>query len=91
MAETNARPLTIRYFASVREGVGRAEETMDVPGRIATVGALVDWLRARDPAYEAALAETARIRAAVDRRHAGPETPIAGAGEVALFPMMTGG
>jgi sulfur-carrier protein len=31
------------------------------------------------------------VRAAIDKRHVRPETPIAGAREIALFPPMTGG
>jgi molybdopterin synthase sulfur carrier subunit len=31
------------------------------------------------------------VRAAVDRVHAKPDTPLAGAAEVAFFPPMTGG
>ena len=33
--------LTVRYFAWVREKVGRAEEVVDVPQGVATVGDLV--------------------------------------------------
>jgi molybdopterin synthase sulfur carrier subunit len=31
------------------------------------------------------------IRAAIDRNHVKAQTPIAGAGEIAFFPPMTGG
>lgn len=79
------------YFAWVRERIGRTEEELDVPSSIATVGDLVDWLKARGPEYEHALAEPRAIRVALDRVHADPMTPIAGAREVALFPPMTGG
>lgn len=56
-----------------------------------TLGQFVEWLRTRGPAYAAALAPELSIRAAVDRIHGNPETSIAGAAEIALFPMMTGG
>jgi molybdopterin synthase sulfur carrier subunit len=79
------------YFAWVRERIGRNEEDLDPPSSIATVGDLVDWLRARGPEYEHALAEPRAIRVALDRVHADRTTPIAGAREVALFPPMTGG
>jgi molybdopterin synthase sulfur carrier subunit len=79
------------YFAWVRERIGRNEEDLDPPSSIATVGDLVDWLRARGPEYEYALAEPRAIRVALDRVHADRTTPIAGAREVALFPPMTGG
>jgi molybdopterin synthase sulfur carrier subunit len=79
------------YFAWVRERIGRKDEEVALPASVATAGDLLDWLRARGPEYEHALAEPRAIRLAVDRLHAGRETPIAGASEVALFPPMTGG
>ncbi len=86
-----ATPVTVRYFASVREGIGVGSEDVALPEDVTTVGALLDWLRGRGPSYGAALSEELRIRAAVDRVHATPETPLSGAREIAIFPMMTGG
>lgn len=79
------------YFAWVRERIGRTDEEIAVPSSIATAGDLLDWLKARGPEYEYALAEPTAIRIAIDRVHARRDTPLAGAGEVALFPPMTGG
>jgi molybdopterin synthase sulfur carrier subunit len=79
------------YFAWVRERIGRTEEELDPPSNIATVGDLVDWLKARGPEYQHALAEPRAIRVALDRVHADRTTPITGVREVALFPPMTGG
>jgi molybdopterin synthase sulfur carrier subunit len=79
------------YFAWVRERIGTADEKVDLPPEVRTVGDLLNWLQTRGPGYEAALAEPAAIRVAVDRMHVGPDTPLRGAGEVALFPPMTGG
>jgi molybdopterin synthase sulfur carrier subunit len=83
--------IRILYFAWVREAFGRDEEQMELPAEADTVGALLDWLAARDPAHGAALADRARIRVAVDQVMARPDTPLAGAGEVAIFPPVTGG
>jgi molybdopterin synthase sulfur carrier subunit len=83
--------LKLVYFAWVRERIGRAEEELDPPGNVATVGDLVDWLKARGPEYQHALAEPRAIRVALDRVHADRTTPITGVREVALFPPMTGG
>jgi sulfur-carrier protein len=58
------------YFAWVRERIGRTEEDLDPPSGVATVGDLVDWLKARGPEYEHALAEPRAIRVALDRVHA---------------------
>jgi molybdopterin synthase sulfur carrier subunit len=79
------------YFAWVRERIGRTDEELTVPDGITTAGDLVAWLRRRGPEYEAALADASAIRIAVDRVHAKPDAPIAGAREIALFPPMTGG
>jgi molybdopterin synthase sulfur carrier subunit len=85
------RVITVLYFASVREGIGIGRETVHPPAAVTTLGQFVEWLRQRGPAHHAALAPGLRIRAAVDRLHADPATPIAGANEIAIFPMMTGG
>jgi sulfur-carrier protein len=81
----------ILYFAWLRERTGRAEETIAVPDGVATVGALLAWLRARDAAGAAAFANPALIRAAVNQSFAEPDTPIAAGDEVAFFPPVTGG
>ena len=83
--------MKLLYFAWVRERIGLTEEEVALPGDVATVGDLVAWLKTRGPEYEHALAEPSVIRVSVDRVHARPEAPLAGAREVALFPPMTGG
>ena len=80
-----------RYFAWVRERVGRAEEEIEAPREIATVGDLIGWLAARDEGYAAAFSEPRAIRVALDREHVEHDAPIKGAREVAFFPPMTGG
>ncbi|MBI0476920.1 molybdopterin converting factor subunit 1 [Sphingomonas sp. MA1305] len=79
------------YFAWVRERMGRAAETVTPPSTVATVAQLVDWLAARDADSGTALADRARLRAAVDQAFVAMDAPIAGAREVALFPPVTGG
>jgi len=81
----------ILYFAWVRERIGKAEEEIDLPAGIATVGDLVAWLSARGEQYAYAFENPAVIRAAIDRSHVRPEASISGAREVAFFPPMTGG
>lgn len=79
------------YFAWVRERTGKAEETLALPSSLATVADLVRWLKSRDEGYEAAFADEAAVRAAVDHVHVQPGTLLAGAREIAFFPPMTGG
>lgn len=83
--------MKLRYFAWVRERIGRPEEDLDPPADVATVADLLDWLSGRGPEYEHALAEPSVIRVAVDQVHSQRTAPIAGAREIALFPPMTGG
>jgi len=79
------------YFAWVRERVGRAEEELDPPSTVTTVGDLVAWLSKRDEDYARAFEKPAAVRVALDRVHARSEASIKGAREVAFFPPMTGG
>ncbi|MFE1599614.1 molybdopterin converting factor subunit 1 [Methylobacterium sp. ID0610] len=79
------------YFAWVRERIGRPDETVEPPETVATVGDLVRWLKGRGEEYAYAFENEGVVRAAVDRVHAKPGTPVAGAREVAFFPPMTGG
>ena len=79
------------YFAWVRERIGKAEEEIDPPAEVATVGDLISWLAARDEIYAHAFENRRTIRAALDRAHVKPDAPLAGAREIAFFPPMTGG
>lgn len=79
------------YFAWVRERIGLAEEEVDLPPELRTVGELVRWLAGRGEDYALAFAEPQAIRVALDHQHARDDALIAGAREIALFPPMTGG
>jgi molybdopterin synthase sulfur carrier subunit len=81
----------LSYFAWVRERVGKAEEEVEPPPQVATIGDLVAWLKGRGEEYAYAFEHEGVVRAAIDRRHVRPEAPIAGAREIAFFPPMTGG
>jgi molybdopterin synthase sulfur carrier subunit len=79
------------YFAWVRERIGLAEEEIDPPAGVDSVAALIDWLATRGEGYAHAFENPRVIRAAIDRKHVKPTASIAGAGEIAFFPPMTGG
>jgi molybdopterin synthase sulfur carrier subunit len=83
--------MKVRYFAWMKRTVGLAEEEVDPPAEVCTVGDLVTWLRSRSGGHAEALAEGAAFGAAVDKRTATFDAGIAGAGEVAFFPPFTGG
>ena len=83
--------MKIRYFAWVRERIGKPEEELDVPASVTTVAELVAWLSARGEEYAYAFENPKVVRAAIDKVHVKPQAPIAGAAEIAFFPPMTGG
>ena len=83
--------MKLRYFAWVRERVGKAEEDVDVPSGVATVGELMTWLSGRGEEYAHAFDNPQVIRAAIDKTHVKPQASIGNASEIAFFPPMTGG
>ena len=83
--------MKIRYFAWVRERIGKPEEDLAPPPSVTTVGELVTWLTSRGEEYAYAFENPKVIRAAIDRVHVKPDAAIVGAGEIAFFPPMTGG
>ena len=62
-----------------------------MPADVATVGALVDWLKTRGPGYGEALSDLSVVRFAVNQDFAGLDHPLADGDEVAFFPPVTGG
>ena len=82
---------TLKYFAWVRERVGKAEETVELPETVATVADLIGWLRGRGEEYAAAFAESGVVRVAIEQDHATHDALVRGAREIAFFPPVTGG
>lgn len=83
--------MKLLYFAWLRERLNRDEEEVDPPAEVVTVGDLIQWLRSRDEAADLALQKPELVKAALDAKIVGHETPLNGARVVALFPPMTGG
>jgi molybdopterin synthase sulfur carrier subunit len=83
--------MKLKYFAWVRERIGKAEETIEPPAGVRTVNELIGWLAQRDDSYAHAFEKPQVIRAAIDHAHVKPDAMIAGAREIAFFPPMTGG
>lgn len=81
--------LTLKYFASVREAVGRDTEAWQT--RATTVAALRDELIARGEPYAAALARGRAVRVALNQRMVRESEALADGAEVAFFPPVTGG
>ena len=83
--------MKLLYFAWVRERIGKAEEEVDPPAAVATVGDLISWLTKRGEGYAYAFENPKIIRAAIDKSHVRADARIEAAREIAFFPPMTGG
>ena len=81
--------LTVKYFASVREAVGRGSEPVQT--RSETLGALRDELIARGEPYASALARGKAVRMALDQVMSDESAALREGCELAFFPPVTGG
>lgn len=83
--------MKILYFAWMRQRTGISNEEVDLPGTVATVDALVDWLESRGDGYRDAFAKREVIRAAVNQEYVQFDHPVKNDDEIAFFPPVTGG
>ena len=83
--------IKLLYFASLRERLDLAEERLNLPPAVGTVGAPPDPLRARGWRPAAGLGAGGAAGTAVNQELASPQTPVADGDEVAIFPPVTGG
>jgi sulfur-carrier protein len=90
-AVASGTTVKLRYFAWVREKIGRGEEVVTLPAGVLTIADLVLWLKTQGTEYEDAFQRAEVVRAALDQIHVKPSTAIAGAREIAFFPPVTGG
>lgn len=86
-----AMNIRLRFFASVREALGTAEENASLPADVRTVGEVRAWLAGRGGPWAETLADGRALRMAYNQQMTGPDTAIAEGGEVAFFPPVTGG
>jgi molybdopterin synthase sulfur carrier subunit len=82
--------MTVRvlYFAGLRDAVGTAEESLELPPGVATVGALADHLAARHKAYAE---RRDHVRIARNEAFADGDERLAEGDVVALIPPVAGG
>ncbi|AJK46780.1 MULTISPECIES: molybdopterin converting factor subunit 1 [Burkholderia] len=83
--------IELKFFASVREALGVANESVTVPDGIATVGDVRAWLRARGGAWAETLADGRALRMACNHVMTDADTRLTDGCEVAFFPPVTGG
>lgn len=85
------RSLTIIYFAWVRERLGKEQEKILLGEGIETIDDVLAMLMDRDPAYAEIFSDIGKLRFALDQDYGLPSSPIGSAGELAIFPPVTGG
>ena len=81
--------LQVRYFASLREALGKDRESVGTSA--ATAGALRQALIERGEPYATALAHGKAVRMAVNQVMAADGQALRDGDEVAFFPPVTGG
>jgi molybdopterin synthase sulfur carrier subunit len=86
-----SKPLTILYFAWLRERTGSSQEEIPLPAGVRTVSDLVEHLSARSKGHAAAFRDRRTVRCAVNQEFAHPSSLVQPGDEVAFFPPVTGG
>lgn len=77
--------VSVKFFASLREQVGRGEDTIDIRGQVS----VADVWQQVTAGSDRALPDN--VLAAVNMQYARPDTPVRDGDEVAFFPPVTGG
>ncbi len=78
----------VLYFAAVRDLVGRAEASLDLPANVISVAQFASWLASHHPALEGRMGA---VRVARNETFAGPEERLAERDVLALIPPVAGG
>lgn len=83
--------MKVLYFAWLKTKVGMAEESVEPPADVTTVGGLMAWLAQRSDGHAEAFADLGAVRCAVNQDFAQADAAVAPGDEVAFFPPVTGG
>ena len=83
--------LELRFFASLREGLGLSSESITVPAEVKTIADLRHHLAQRGNPWAEVLASTKVIRCALNQEMVADSSPLVEGAEVAFFPPVTGG
>ena len=83
--------MKLRYFAWLREKMGRDSEDIRLPSGIRNVGMLLDWLPTRDERCREAFEYIDVVLVSVNSAHAERNHPVHDEDEVALVPPIAGG
>ena len=82
--------VTVRYFALLREAVGKDSESVELEGEDWTVRGLLGSLARRDGRLKG-MFSLPSLLCAVNMEYVDGDTPLADGDEVALFPPVSGG
>lgn len=83
--------LELRFFASLREGLGLAGESVTTPPEVKTIADLRSFLAQRGNPWAEVLASKKIIRCALNQEMVADSTALVEGAEVAFFPPVTGG
>ncbi|MBF0453591.1 MAG: molybdopterin converting factor subunit 1 [Magnetococcales bacterium] len=78
------------YFAWVREKIGTASESLELPAEVTCVSDMLSHLRQRGAQYDSALSDP-NLQVAINQTYAQPESGVSNGDEIAIFPPVSGG
>ena len=82
--------IKVLFFARIRDQVGCAELTVELPDNVANIGDFTDLIKARGAGFDEALSDP-NILVAANQEMAGEQTTVEDGDEIAYFPPVTGG
>lgn len=83
--------LHLRFFASIREGLGVAQEDILIPDSVKTIADLRAFLAARGAPWSDVLSTDRILRCALNQQMVSADTALLEGAEIAFFPPVTGG
>ena len=83
--------LELKFFASLREGLGLASEGITTPAEVVTIADLRCHLAQRGNPWAELLGEAKVIRCALNHEMGSDSTLLIEGAEIAFFPPVTGG
>ena len=83
--------IQLKFFASLREAVGTASESLTLPPGVVTAGEVRELLRARGGVWAEALADSKALRIALNQQMTNASATLSEGCELAFFPPVTGG
>ena len=83
--------LHLRFFASIREGLGVAQEEIVIPDSVKTIADLRAFLTMRGAPWSDVLSVDRVLRCALNQQMVSADTTLLEGAEIAFFPPVTGG